>query len=780
MLAIAVEHPFPGLVTIPVGLFAFFITEYRRTFHLAALPASVAGIVFILPTAADMFSHDLQVRLLAGAHLLVYLSWIVFFMKKQVSQYWWICALSVLQVAVGAVLNDTGLFGALLLIYLYFSIWTLAVFSLYQARLQLTDNANEAVINEIPEQYGHKSQSQPQLALATSSLAASPFSTYSLRGKSTVSSALHSDDSQFSLGIRFLFGIAMITGLSLIVSACFFLGIPRLWPGAPTTVAERMGGSKTPAVAMAGFTEKVQLGDIGINLSSSKPVLEVRTFRDRDDQPIDVETFARQLGHDEPLFRGVALTKYKNGTWEIGNREYEGLPVPTQIYPGSIRQEIRLQPIGTDAFFTLQPVDRVVTTDVNVELQMSVSSVIRRADGKKNDKPISYSIYSYRQRPNKIGRAYLKAITRGRNGNLYSQIEWSNKRLPANELNRLKQFVDDLIDKEKAKLNVETLSPTAIALLLERHLGESGLFEYSLTTSTIDDNLDPIEDFLVNRKSGHCEYYASALTLMLRHAGIPARLISGFKGGQLNKISGAYEVEQRHAHAWVEALLDGEWVVFDPTPADKRSESVESMTPKMQTWQDMKRVLTSYWSSNVIHLGFGKQQQRIFRPLMAAGKSALSSAGSYFNYLRTFLTSPKRWFSQQGLAIWTSIICTIALIVWLSKKLRRWKGWNWVRSAKSKRRLDRRVEFYERFQKLCQASGLVRNESQTQQEFAAHVDQSWEAILKPAQLSGLPSRLTTDFYQVRFGNQSLPDQEATWLDGQLTILEKALKSQNRK
>ena len=71
--------------------------------------------------------------------------------------------------------------------------------------------------------------------------------------------------------------------------------------------------------------------------------------------------------------------------------------------------------------------------------------------------------------------------------------------------------------------------------------------------STAD--LDPVEDFLVNRKKGHCEYFASALALLLRSIDIPSRMVNGFKGGDWNELTETMNVRQKHAHSWVEAYI---------------------------------------------------------------------------------------------------------------------------------------------------------------------------------------------------------------------------------
>src|SRR5262249_54963867 len=96
---------------------------------------------------------------------------------------------------------------------------------------------------------------------------------------------------------------------------------------------------------------------------------------------------------------------------------------------------------------------------------------------------------------------------------------------------------------------------TARARALEGFLRDSGQFRYSLHMEQIDSDLDPVEDFLVKRKEGHCEYFASALALMLRAIDIPARVINGFKGGDWNELTQTMNVRQKHAHSWVEAYV---------------------------------------------------------------------------------------------------------------------------------------------------------------------------------------------------------------------------------
>ena len=95
------------------------------------------------------------------------------------------------------------------------------------------------------------------------------------------------------------------------------------------------------------------------------------------------------------------------------------------------------------------------------------------------------------------------------------------------------------------------------ARLLESRLSQSDRFEYSLQGQPRDPDLDPIEDFIVNNPRGHCEYFATALRLMLRSQGIPARVVVGYKCDGWNKLGKFYQVRQSDAHAWVEAYLAG-------------------------------------------------------------------------------------------------------------------------------------------------------------------------------------------------------------------------------
>lgn len=91
-------------------------------------------------------------------------------------------------------------------------------------------------------------------------------------------------------------------------------------------------------------------------------------------------------------------------------------------------------------------------------------------------------------------------------------------------------------------------------------------FRYTLSPEPMPER--PIETFLFERRAGFCSHYATAFVYLLRAAGIPARVVGGYQGGQFNNVGGFLEVRQADAHAWAEVWLDGKgWVRFDPTAA---------------------------------------------------------------------------------------------------------------------------------------------------------------------------------------------------------------------
>jgi hypothetical protein len=115
-----------------------------------------------------------------------------------------------------------------------------------------------------------------------------------------------------------------------------------------------------------------------------------------------------------------------------------------------------------------------------------------------------------------------------------------------------------------------------------------------------------LADFLGRSKSGHCEYFAAATTLLLRSAGIPARYATGFAMLEYSPLERAYVVRARHAHAWVRAWVGGRWVDVDTTPPVWFTEE-ESHAPVWQPLADLFRWAAYRWSQRgELDVAFGE------------------------------------------------------------------------------------------------------------------------------------------------------------------------------
>jgi hypothetical protein len=148
-------------------------------------------------------------------------------------------------------------------------------------------------------------------------------------------------------------------------------------------------------------------------------------------------------------------------------------------------------------------------------------------------------------------------------------------------------------------------------------------FVYTLAPPFLE--RDPVDLFLFDERRGFCEHYASAFVLLLRAAGIPARVVTGYQGGTMNPQGGYLIVRQSDAHAWAEALVDGRWLRFDPTAAVAPSrielglggalpvgERVPFLARLDSTWlRDVRLTWDAFnhdWRRNVV--GFNYDRQR--------------------------------------------------------------------------------------------------------------------------------------------------------------------------
>jgi transglutaminase-like putative cysteine protease len=407
------------------------------------------------------------------------------------------------------------------------------------------------------------------------------------------------------VGPRFLAATGAVSLIVFAGAALLFLVIPRIGFGLFFSKA-RAG------VSMAGFSDGVRLGGHGI-------------IKDDDTVVMRVEMGEPFSGRDAPYlhWRGVAFDEYSRGEWRRSNRapatakrvsvsgltvthtllydrdrpEQHDATVQAETLRGSVRQEIYLEPLGYDVLFgASMPAAFRVATSYRERPRDERNDEIRRA----HLTGIKYTVFSHPMAPppDQLRRA-PRALPSGYD--VYLQ-------LPPEITPRVRALAREIVrgaatDHDKA---------VAIERYLESSLG------YTLEMES-PRGREPIDHFLFERRKGHCEYFASAMTVLLREVGVPARNVNGFLGGEWNEYDEYIAVRAGDAHSWVEVYFSGAgWVTFDPTPGATTSSlgRGESLVDRLRRFADTVRFKWFKWVIEYDlerQLGFFKRIGNVFR-----------------------------------------------------------------------------------------------------------------------------------------------------------------------
>ncbi|MFA5984014.1 MAG: DUF3488 and transglutaminase-like domain-containing protein [Methylococcaceae bacterium] len=161
------------------------------------------------------------------------------------------------------------------------------------------------------------------------------------------------------------------------------------------------------------------------------------------------------------------------------------------------------------------------------------------------------------ENPDKRAEYELTSYPEYNTGNLTAEDEQQNLQLPDNVSDKIKQLVE--------QLDGYTGKPEKFISQLLQYFKDQD-FYYTLTPPVMQKN--PIEEFLFESRHGFCSHYASTFVYLMRVAHIPARVVTGYQGGEFNPVGNFLEIRQANAHAWAEVWLAGKgWVRFDPTAA---------------------------------------------------------------------------------------------------------------------------------------------------------------------------------------------------------------------
>ena len=319
--------------------------------------------------------------------------------------------------------------------------------------------------------------------------------------------------------LRHVTGILAGVGIAAAIAWSMIAGLPRLHDALIDRISERW-------TARAGFSSTMSLDALDGLLRSERVVLRLRNT------PLLDRIYART---HPPLLRGAVLSRYGGGTWQEANADTPraALTTPTTPLEGDDVVELEF-PRAPDRYF----------------LPIEASSV-RFSTGNAYENDVGVRLPSTPPHAKRVWyRHEASAAPRG----------------PVAADTGVPQRIAESLRARAAEFAPNGSSRERLALL-QRALRQR--YRYSLNFERTA-GVDPVVDFLDTHPEGHCEYFASALTLLARSIGIPTRVVTGFRVLERSPLGGYFIVREHDAHAWVEAYVDGAWETLDPTPPDAR------------------------------------------------------------------------------------------------------------------------------------------------------------------------------------------------------------------
>lgn len=511
-------------------------------------------------------------------------------------------------------------------------------------------------------------------------------------------------------------------GLTLL----FFFSIPRIGVGF-------FQHNHEESLRTTGFSEHVDLGAIG-------PVKQDPSIVMRVELPEAVGDESRR----EPLYlRGVAYNRYNGKSWSNSlphRRMLTEFPQGTFTFRTSaakpagairrLRQDILLEPLDTAVLFGVSMPTSItgnflsVQADLMGSLQLPFPSHTR----------IHYTVNSL---PSRLVSAEKPATAF-----LYPEfIAQQYLQVPA-------------LDARVIDLAHRVTQPATTVLeqvdLIRTHLLTQ--YRYNLDVPTLQ-SAHPLEDFLLTRKTGYCEHYATAMVMLLRTVGIPARLVTGFLATEWNQFGNYYTVRQRDAHAWVEVYFpQSGWVTMDPTPA-----ALEATT---QTWwESVGSVMDSArltWDRLFVNFS-ASDQYAVVQGIRESGEAMRASMSeSLTNMLGHGSTMLGRFMQALipvGIPRTALILLLVITAVYLVMRTLRNSGHESLRQDVYSANQRVVITLYSDMIAGLAQHGIVKAASATPLEFLRDVHEKWSEAWPSA------DALTQLYARVRFGQAPLTAEE---------------------
>jgi hypothetical protein len=486
---------------------------------------------------------------------------------------------------------------------------------------------------------------------------------------------------------------------------------------------------------MTGFTDNVELGQIGEIKKNTTVVMRVQT--------------GKPIGYDLLRWRGIALTKFDGKRWSSPTSIPQQLrpsengwiytPQPEQQTDASgqeSRYTVFLEPIATDAIFVP---GRALSLQGNFSGEggssfaaMNRNYILRDSTDTLKNPFRNYAAIRY------AGFSRLPAATtaklRAASNEYPEEITATYLQLPP---------LDPRIAGLAREITRDAQTPFDKAFRIENYLRSRFTYTLNLTGKPGD---DPLGHFLFETRAGHCEYFASAMAIMLRTLGIPSREVNGFLPGEYNDLGGDYIVRASDAHSWMEVYFPGlGWQVFDPTPAGP--DSGNRFLTRLGLYVDWMQIT---WNDWVIGYDF-VHQLTLAQNLQHSSKNWGDAARGWFDRKqREGKGWLKSWQFQHGtLGYLLPAILVLSLVALRynvpGEFLRRLLLFLKIRAAKSVRsdpQLASRL--YGELLRMLARRGLRRTETQTPFEFAAAVHSQ--------QLAPALQEFTQLYARARFGS----------------------------
>jgi len=652
----------------------------RRDLRLSPRVVSRLAIFYVLFFVLDflVFSSGptlLDSMLHATVHLVLFTAVIKVFSARTHRDYAYLATLSFLMILSSAILTVNTAYLAFFVLYVLFAISTLIS---YEIKHSMEDSADE--INGPAAAFPIN---RPALERAL--------------GKTTLGLAL---------------------GIVAVASFLFFI-IPRYRSGYLTGLGMRPQN-------ITGFSESVDLGDIGRILRSSAVVMRILP-----------EGNPRQ--YQGVKWKGVALDSFDGKHWYNDNTQQTPLQpamghrfiLPRE--PGSrnrperlLRYRVLLSPISSDVLFAaalpreLAGKMRLLTIDETGSLHNPQHAFI----------PIQYEVSSQVGVPQ-------PALLRADAGDDSIDFRRLYLRLPP----RLNPRIKELAEKVTRTATNNYDRSVDIQSYLRNNFG------YTLNPPNIQPS-DPIGSFLFVSKEGYCEYFASAMAIMLRSIGVPARLVNGFQTGSYNRFGKDFVVRARNAHSWVEVYFPHYgWIQFDPTPPDPHPVIASP-------WADYLDAMKLFWNEWVINYDFSHQVQ-LAQQVEIHSRPFQQSAHSRIRRLRQWLVGEASRLGELLTA--NKFLLLLATGGVLGLLLFFEKGWGaaelkfrWAWAFRNTERFLSPREAtmtYQRFLNIVGRRGYQKEASETPQEFAR------EMLGSP--LGERVAEFTRLYNAVRYGQEPL-------------------------